>query len=90
MKNKTTKKRVGAVQIVALAVFIIVSVLACFYIYRIYKKDGTESFEALVSSFGPWGVLFMGALQVLQVVFAIIPGEPIELVMGALYGTVWG
>lgn len=89
-EKETKKKRVGAVQVIALIVFITVSVLACFYIYRVYKNNEMDSFEELVSSFGPWGVLFMGALQVLQVVFAIIPGEPIELLMGALYGTWWG
>lgn len=77
-------------QIIALTVFIVVTALACFYIYWVYKNNETESFQELVSSFGPWGVLFMLALQILQVVFAIIPGEPIELAMGALYGTFWG
>lgn len=83
-------KKVGWVQICALIVFLAVSAAACLYIYQIYKDNRTEGFEELVSSLGPWGVLFMFLLQVLQVVFAIIPGEPIELAMGALYGTWWG
>lgn len=87
---KKNNKKVGAVQIIALVIFVAVSALACFYIYRMYKNNGMESFEELVASLGPWGVLFMLALQILQVVFAIIPGEPIELIMGALYGTWWG
>lgn len=91
MKKESKRKgKVGAVQIIALMVFIAVSVAACVYIYSVYKNNKMESFEELVDSFGPLGVLFMTALQVLQVVFAVIPGEPIELLMGALYGTWWG
>lgn len=87
---KPQKKKTGRVQIIALAVFLLVSVLACVYIYQMYKHNNVKNFEDLVASFGPWSVLFMLALQVLQVVFAIIPGEPIELVMGALYGAWFG
>lgn len=87
---KPQKKKTGLVQIIALAVFLIVSAVACLYLYQMYKNGNAKNFQELVASFGPWGVLFMLALQVLQVVFAIIPGEPVELAMGALYGAWFG
>ncbi|MEG2770511.1 MAG: VTT domain-containing protein, partial [Oscillospiraceae bacterium] len=37
-----------------------------------------------------WGILAFLGLQLLQIIVAVIPGEPIELMAGALYGTVWG
>lgn len=95
MSEKTEKKNEGgrkklAAQIIAIVIFIAVSVAACVYIYKLYKNNEFSNFEELVSSLGAWGVLFMLFIQTMQVVFAVIPGEPIELAMGALYGTWWG
>ena len=42
-----------------------------------------------VEALGVWGVLALLGVQLLQVVVAIIPGEPVELVAGAMYGA-WG
>lgn len=88
-KNKTKRSK-RAAQIIALTVFVAVSAAACIYIYRLYTKNEFGSFEELVKSLGAWGMLFMLFIQTLQVVFAVIPGEAIELLMGALYGTWWG
>lgn len=84
-KNKKLRK---VIQWITIIVLLIIMVLITLYIVHI-RKD-LDSFEALVQSFGVWGVVFMFLLQIVQVVLAVIPGEPIELVMGALYGTVWG
>lgn len=42
-----------------------------------------------VADLGVWGGLALLGVQVLQVVVAILPGEPVELAAGAMYG-VWG
>ena len=42
-----------------------------------------------IDSLGPWGIAALLIIQVLQVVIAFIPGEPVELAAGLLYGT-WG
>ena len=42
-----------------------------------------------IDSLGPWGVGIFLCIQVLQVIVALIPGEPVELAAGMLYGT-WG
>lgn len=42
-----------------------------------------------IDSLGPWGIAVFLSIQVLQVVIAFIPGEPVELAAGLLYGT-WG
>ena len=46
--------------------------------------------EAWVRQVGIWGWLAMLGAQILQVVIAFIPGEPVELIAGALYGSVGG
>ncbi len=89
MQDKNAKIR-KIVQIVSITAAIVVTVLLCLYIVRLYDKENMQSFEDLVQSLGVWGVIFMFLLQVVQVVLAVIPGEPIELIFGALYGTLWG
>ena len=74
----------------ALSLFVVLSVVLAALAYRIYRNNGIESLEHLVSSMGIWGIAVILLMQIMQVVFAVIPGEPIELVMGALYGTVGG
>ncbi len=42
-----------------------------------------------VDRLGVWGILAMLGIQMLQIVVAIIPGEPVELAAGTMYGA-WG
>lgn len=42
-----------------------------------------------VADLGVWGGLALLGIQILQVVVAILPGEPVELAAGAMYG-IWG
>lgn len=43
-----------------------------------------------VEALGLWGPLLLLGIQILQVVVAIIPGEPVELAAGAMYGALGG
>ncbi len=47
-------------------------------------------FAAYVDKLGVYGVLLMFALQLLQVLVSIIPGEPVEVLFGIMYGTIGG
>lgn len=66
----------------------------CLVIYHYISKYGLdaviERIRSFVSSLGGWGILFMFLIQTVQVVLAFIPGEPIEIAAGTLYGTVGG
>ena len=55
----------------------------------IKSQEARDSFVEWVKSKGAAGFFTFLAIQILQVIVAIIPGEPIELMAGALYGT-WG
>lgn len=46
--------------------------------------------ENWINKMGHTGVLIILVIQVLQVVVAFVPGEPVELLAGALYGTTGG
>lgn len=56
----------------------------------ITSQDARNHFIAWVQSKGIWGILVFLALQVLQVVVAVLPGEPVELMAGALFGPIGG
>ncbi len=83
-----TKKKV--IRIIVLAAFILISAVLTLFAYKAYRAYGTDGLRDYVTSLGGRGIAVMLLLQIAQVVFAIIPGEPIELVMGAMYGTFGG
>ena len=58
-------------------------------VWSLREPENQVAFENLVGSLGFLGILLMLGIQVLQIVVAVIPGEPIELIMGLMYGT-WG
>ena len=48
-----------------------------------------DEFKTYISSLGWKGAFVMLGIQILQVVIAVFPGEPVELLAGIIYGT-WG
>lgn len=94
---KVMKKNEKIRKTINLIIFIIVAaaaVAATIYIFpKILKlTDETERalFEEKIASLGFKGVILMFLLQVVQVVLAAIPGEPVEIIMGMLYGAIPG
>ena len=63
MQDKNARIR-RIVQIVTITIAVVVTVLLCLYIMRLYDEENMQSFEELVDSFGIWGVVFMFLLQV--------------------------
>lgn len=83
-----------------ISIFIGASVLVCaglvwyFWPYLQNYDSYTVKIEELIKGYtirlGGWGWLFVIALNVIQIVIAILPGEPVELVSGVMYGWFWG
>ena len=72
--------------------FIILSLLACWFAGRplIQFAGDPERFRAWVDSQSLWApILFIGMI-VLQIVVAVIPGEPLEIVAGYAFGALEG
>ena len=49
-----------------------------------------ELFRQWIDSLGLWGKAVYVGMCMLQVVVAIIPGEPLEICGGYAFGGVWG
>ncbi|MBE6612442.1 MAG: TVP38/TMEM64 family protein [Ruminococcaceae bacterium] len=54
------------------------------------EPEKQAEFQAFIESLGVWGIVVMLLLQITQIVAAVIPGEPLELIMGLMYGTAGG
>ena len=59
------------------------------YIARLETEEGRAQFRDWAYSLGFWGWLITLGIQLLQIFLAFIPGEPVELLMGYIWGD-WG
>lgn len=91
MKDKA-KHIASAAVLVALAA----ATAAAAFIYReelwqlITSQQARDEFVDWVRSHGVWGMLVFLGLELFQIVVAVVPGEPVQIMAGALYGPVGG
>lgn len=78
----------GLVIFIVLVTLIVVLIWP--YIKDLFGDGGVGALIDRLQSAGPAGVLILLALQFLQVVVAIIPGEVVQLAAGLMYGPFWG
>ena len=78
------------VAVLAVAALVALTVWLIPWVISLKDEAGRRAFEEYIHEQGAWGVLILIGIQILQVVIAVIPGEPIEVVAGLLYGTFWG
>lgn len=87
--NEREKKIVYSIAVV---LFILFMVAVTWYvgIPMVRLAEDPEAFRLWVDSFGIWGrVIFVG-IVVFQVLVAFVPGEPIELAAGYVFGVIEG
>lgn len=97
MKNKTSKKtsdkkisRKTIFSLIAVVVvFAVVSVAMLPLIHLLSSEHGQQVIINKMQSFGIFAPLLFVLLQVLQVVIAVIPGGPVPIIGGILFGQ-WG
>lgn len=88
-KFEQHKKLIGALSVV---VFIVFMALVGWYIGRPMVKlvSEPETFRAWIDSKGALGRFIFIGMVALQVIFAIIPGEPLEIGAGYAFGAIEG
>lgn len=92
--NKQNKKRKIVLKITVIILSILAVALVCYAFFPLLKNINTEegrlSFKAKVNSMGVKGFLLLYLLETVQILFVVIPGEPIELLYGMCYGSIKG
>ena len=93
MERKVTDRTRKIVLIASIAVILIIFTLIGFLVgvplVRQFETD-REGFRAYVQHHGVLGPLLMIGVTILQVVIALLPGEPFELAAGFIFGWFWG
>ena len=89
------KKKFSAVLKIVAVIFLLAALLAlCVLlipmVLSLRESENQVRFHEFIDSLGAFGVLTMLVLQIIQITVAIIPGEPIEILMGLMYGTLGG
>ncbi|MDR3122709.1 MAG: VTT domain-containing protein [Treponema sp.] len=79
--------------IVFFAAFFIASAAVCVllrpFIVNVRLSEYREQFSAWLAGIGFKGMAILLGIQILQILVAVIPGGPVEIVAGAAYGA-WG
>lgn len=94
MNKLNTKEK--TFMILRFVIFVIVIVIMAYatlkcipIIGKLADEKSRIEFKNEISQMGFKGVLMVLGLQILQIAVAVIPGQPMEIVSGMLYGT-WG
>ncbi len=88
-KLSKTQKKAIILSVLGIVLVIAITLLFMPYFEKLYKPDYQEKIKEWINTLGVGGWLIVFGVQFLQIVIAFIPGEPIEIIAGILYGT-WG
>ena len=87
-------KKIKILKIITLISIIILLIAGTIYMEPILKqlntRDGQLKFKEKVQNTGNIGILILFGLEVAQILLAILPGEPIEVLAGICFGPLWG
>ena len=72
--------------IIFIALMGILTLICMPYIQGLATEEGRAEFKAWIDSIGFVGWLITLAIQLLQIFVAFIPGEPVELMLGYVWG----
>ena len=88
----TTKKRIKHFLILLLVIAASILTIKLFPWFTSLVKDASarNALKEYVAALGWKGYFYMLGLQVLQVIIAVLPGEPVELLAGMIFGTFGG
>ncbi len=88
------KKLSTTLKIIAMILILAALIALCAWLIPIVlslrEPENQLRFQDFIESLGVLGVFAMLVLQVAQIIIAVIPGEPIEILMGLMYGTFGG
>ena len=88
MKRTLTEQQKKTLSVLAIVIFVLLSAALAWFVGRPLVRFARqpEQFRAWVDGHGAWGPLAYAAMVFLQVLVAIIPGEPLEIAGGYAFG----
>ena len=90
MEENRKKKKIIASCLMGVAIVIIALVCIFVGIPLIKMAGEPDKFREWVEAKGIWGPILYVALVIFQILIAFIPGEPLEIVAGYVFGTFKG
>lgn len=60
------------------------------FVKLLMTEEGRATINETVKSYGSFAPLAFVVIEIIQIVAAVIPGAPIEMMSGVLFGSVWG
>lgn len=89
-----SEKKSKIIKIIVLIAVILLIVLLSVELLPLFKNiattEGRIEFKETIEGLGPKGVFVILGLMVAQVLLAVLPGEPVQLLAGMCYGPIWG
>lgn len=89
-KDKKAKWFKGILLLIVLVIAIAMIVYLAPIMKEISTPEGQQTFKQKVDESGLLGVLMLFGIQLAQIFLIILPGEPLEIIAGMCYGSVWG
>lgn len=89
-KNNNLKIFKIILTIIVLIIFIGITIYLFPVVKNLSTTEGQANFKEKVDNSGILGLISLFGLQVAQIFLIIVPGEPIEILAGMCYGSVWG
>ena len=87
-------KRTKIFKLVLLGIVLTIAIAVTAYLIPVIRELGTpegqQAFQTRINDSGFLWVLMLFGLQFAQIFLFIIPGEPIEILAGVCYGSIWG
>lgn len=86
--------KIKILKIITLIVMVAILLIATIHMVPIIKQlntsEGQIQFKERIEQAGMIGPLIILGLEIAQVLLAVLPGEPIEMLAGICFGPLWG
>ena len=88
--SKKTKTFKLFLLIAVVAIMIAATIYLIPVVRQLGTPEGQTAFKEKINNSGFLGMLMLFGLQFAQIFLFIIPGEPVEILAGVCYGSLWG
>lgn len=88
MKKKNILKTAATIILVIICAVLLYYIIPL--IKLVYTEEGRILLDEKIRSFGIFAPLIFIAFEILQIVLAFIPGAPVDIIGGVLFGKLWG